>query len=257
MKRLAPLFLLLIITASGCGLFPEKEDETKGWSVTKLYTEAKDLLADGDYPGAVQLYDILLGRYPFGKYAQQAYLEKAYAHYRDQEPDSAIATLDRFIKVYPKHPHVDYAYYLKGLINYNRGQTIFTKYVPVDHSERDPGAARDSFEDFGALLRRFPNSKYYEDARLRMTHLRNSLARYEIHVAEWYMRRHAYLAAANRGKYVLEHYQRSPYKEQALQYMIMAYEKLDMADLRSDAVRVLKLNFPESEPKTYVHEEPS
>lgn len=258
MKRLSPLLLLISILFTGsCGLFPDREDETKGWSVTKLYSEAKDALNDGDYELAVKFYDTLLGRFPFGKYAQQAYLEKAYAHYRDSEPESAIATLDRFIKIYPKHPNVDYAYYLKGLVNYNRGKTLFTKYIPVDLSERDPGAARDSFEDFSVLLRRFPDSKYFEDARLRMTHLRNSLARYELHVAEWYMRRHAYLAAANRAKYVLENYQRSPHKEAALQYMIMAYEKLELPELRADAIRVLALNYPDAKPRSYVHEEPS
>lgn len=258
MKFLARIiFPLFILAGSGCGLLPDQKDETIGWSVTKFYTEAKDSLNDGDYASAIELYDKMLGRYPFGKYAQQAYLDKAYAHYRDAEPESAIATLDRFIKVYPKHPNVDYAYYLKGLVNYNRGQTIITKYLPVELSERDPGTARESFEDFSQLLQRFPNSKYFEDARLRMTYLRNSLAKYELHVAEWYMRRHAYLAAANRGKYVLENYQRAPHKEEALQYMIMAYEKLGMADLHEDAIRVLKLNFPNAQPRTYVHQEPS
>ncbi len=236
--------LLIVVTLSGCSLLPEQVDKTKGWSASKFYTEAKSSLDDGDYKTAIKYFEGLEARYPFGTYAQQAQLEAAYAYYKYEEPDSAISTLDRFIKTYPRHPNVDYAYYLKGLVNFNRGKGFLDEHMPVDPTKRDPGSARQSFEDFSTLVTKFPHSKYTPDARKRMIYLRNLLAAYEVHVARYYMERGAYVAAANRTKYVLQNYQHTPAVPKALVVMIQAYRKLGLNDLANDAMRVLELNFP-------------
>ncbi len=240
------IILLALLVLPGCFLLPEIRDETEGWSANKLYTQAKEALNESDYDQAIRYFEILQGRYPFGRYAQQAYLDMGYAYYKFGEPDSAIATLDRFIRTYPRHPFVDYAYYLKGRANFDRTAGLLDRVLPRDPTKTDRGAGLQSFQDFSALVERFPDSKYSDDARQRMAFLRNSLAEYEIHVADFYMRRGAYVAAANRGRYVLENYSRAPAAEDALAIMTRAYIALDMRDLAQDAIRVLKLNHPES-----------
>jgi outer membrane protein assembly factor BamD len=245
--RSLKLFLisLLVLALGGCGLLPKGgEDETKDWSVSKLYSEARAALNSGEYETAIKHYQTLEARYPFGRHAQQALLDLAYAYYKFEEPESAVATADRFIKTYPTHPHVDYAYYLKGLVNFNRGVGLVERYLPMDASQRDPGAARQAFQDFAELVKRFPTSRYAEDAQQRMTYLRNNLAQYEVHVADYYMRRGAYVAAANRAKYVVEHYPRSPAMPEALGIMVQAYALLRLDDLSRDALRVLERNYP-------------
>lgn len=245
MRRiLAPLLVAVIL--AGCGLLPEQGDETRDWSAARLYTEAKSQLAEGNYERAIKLFERLEARYPYGPYAQQAQLEVAYAYYKDNEPVSAIAAADRFIKLYPNHPHVDYAYYLKGLANFIEDRGLLAGLGGQDMSERDPRAARESFDAFKELVTRFPDSKYTPDALARMRYLVNALASHEVHVARYYFKRGAYVAAANRGKYVVEHYQQAPALEEALYIMAMSYDRLDLADLRDDALRVLRLNFPTS-----------
>lgn len=244
LQRILCLFLLISLTA-GCGLLPDKIDETRDWSAQKLYTEARDRLQSKNYEQAIDLYEKLEARYPFGRYAQQALLESAYAYYKYDEPDSAIATLDRFIKTYPRHPHLDYAYYLKGLANFNRGRNIVDRILPQDESERDPGAARDSFFDFQELVRRFPDSRYAKDAVLRMRHLRNNLARHEVNVADYYMRRGAYIAAVNRAERVIKNFQNTPAVPGALDIMVRGYRKLGLDELATDTLRIYRLNYPE------------
>lgn len=247
MKRLLPGMLLpLLLGLTGCSLLPEVQDETKDWSAQRLFSAAKSEMADGNYDLAIQYYEKLETRYPFGKFAQQAQIDIAYAYYKTNEPESAIAACDRFIRLYPRHPNVDYAYYLKGLANFNRGMGLLERYLPRDASQRDPGAALQSFNDFGELTRRFPDSKYAEDAAQRMLYLRNNLAQHELHVAEYYMRRKAYVAAANRAKYVIENYPRAPAVPDALVLMAKAYKLLGLEDLAADALRVLKLNYPDN-----------
>lgn len=236
--------LLLVVVFSGCSLLPEQIDPTKNWSASKLYSEAKAALDQGDYETAIKYYESLEARYPFGRYAQQAALEAAYAYYKYDEPDSAIATVERFINTYPQHPHMDYAYYLKGLINFNRNSGLVERYLPHDPTQRDSAAARQSFNDFAELVKRFPNSKYAEDARQRMIYLRNNLAQYEVNVAKHYMRRDAYVAAVNRAKYVIEHYQQTPAVADALAILAEAYTKMGIQDLAADSLRVLELNYP-------------
>ena len=240
------LLLASTLALSGCGLLPEVKDETAGWSAQKLYAEAKDNLNSGDYVRAVKLFETLESRYPFGRYAQQAQLEVAYAYYKDNEPISAIAACDRFIKLHPNHPNVDYAYYLKGLANFNDDLGYLGKIINQDLSERDPRAARDAFLAFKEVVTRFPEGKYAADSSARMKYLVNALASNEVHVAKYYLKREAYVASANRAKEVLKTYPEAPALEEALAIMVLSYDKLKLTDLRDDAQRVLNLNFPKS-----------
>lgn len=239
-------FLMAISLITGCGLLPDQIDETKNWSASKLYYSAKEALGEGNFERAVKLFETLEARFPYGAYAQQSQLEVAYAYYRDSEPASAIAACERFIKLHPNHPHVDYAYYLRGLANFIEDQSLFSRFGDQDMSARDPKAAREAFDAFQQLVSRFPESKYAPDAIDRMKYLVNNLAASEVHVARYYFKRGAYIAAANRGKYVLEHYQQAPALEEAVALMAKSYDKLGINDLRDDALKVLKLNFPNS-----------
>ena len=246
-RVLSLVLLAATLALGGCGLLPEVKDETSGWSAQKLYAEAKDNLNNGNYERAVKLFETLEARYPFGRYAQQAQLEVAYAYYKDNEPISAIAACDRFIKLHPNHPNVDYAYYLKGLANFNDDLGLLGNLVNQDLSERDPRAARDAFLAFKELVTRFPDSKYAADSTARMTYLVNALASNEVHVAKYYLKRKAWVAAANRAKEVLKTYPEAPALEEALAVMVVAYDKLELVALRDDAQRVLNLNFPNSQ----------
>ncbi len=249
----------MVLTAlSACEFLPKAEEDKTNWSANKFYSEAKEKLSVGSYDQAIELLEALEARYPYGRYAQQAQLEIAYAHYKDREPASAIAAADRFMKLHPNHPNVDYAYYIKGLANYhdNWGYARMFMIGPLkqDMSERDSKASRESFDDFRELVRRFPDSKYAPDSRQRMAHLLNVIAMNEVHVARYYMKRKAYIAAANRAQYAVSEYPRTPATEEALFLMSQAYNALGMRDLSDDAERVLKQNFPESEFLQEIHE---
>lgn len=237
--------IVIILAVASCGWFKATKDPTEGWSAERLYEYAKGKLDQGNYTDAIEYYEKLEARYPFGIYGQQALLDVAYAYYKNEEPDSAIATCERFIKLYPQHPHVDYAYYLKGLSNFNRGKKLIHVYLPLDLSQRDPGSALQAFRDFQVLVKNYPDSIYDEDAKLRMLYLRNMLARYEVNVAHYYMRRSAYLAAANRSRYVIENYPRATAVPDALAVMCKAYKVMGLDELSDDALRVLKTNYPE------------
>ncbi len=245
-RGVGSLLLAATLTLGGCGLLPEVKDETAGWSAQKIYAEAKNNLNEGNFERAVKLFEMLESRYPFGRYAQQAQLEIAYAYYKDNEPISAIAACDRFIKLHPNHPNVDYAYYLKGLANFNEDLGLLGNLVEQDLSERDPRAARDAFLTFKELVTRFPDSKYTPDSTARMNYLVNALAGNEVHVAKYYLKREAWVAAANRAREVLKTYPEAPALEEALAILVVSYDKLKLTDLRDDAQRVLTLNFPNS-----------
>ncbi|MBW7900147.1 MAG: outer membrane protein assembly factor BamD [Rhodocyclaceae bacterium] len=239
--------LLTAALLGGCGVFGEPKDETAGMSANALYTTAKEALNDGQYESAVKYFEKLEARYPYGRYAQQAQVEIAYAYWKSGEPASALAACDRFIKLHPNHPNVDYMYYLKGLIGFNEDLGILGHLSAQDPTERDPKSARESFDAFKELATRFPDSKYTPDAVQRMQYLVNALASHEVHVARYYMKRGAYLAAVNRAQYAVKTYQDSPAIEEALFIMVRGYDALAMPDLRSDAERVMRKNFPESE----------
>ncbi|MDP1957269.1 MAG: outer membrane protein assembly factor BamD [Rhodocyclaceae bacterium] len=247
MRSLAALLAVLSLSFfAGCGLLPEERDETVAWSANKLYAEAKTAMADGAFDKAIKYFEKLEARYPYGRFAQQAQLEVAYAHYKQQEKAQAIAECDRFIRLHPNHANVDYAYYLKGLVNFNEDLGLLGYVAMQDLTERDPKAAQESFEAFKALVNRFPESKYAQDATLRMAYLVNALASHEVHVAEYYMKRGAYVAAVNRAQYAMLNYPQTPAVEQALFVMVKAYDALGMTDLRDDADRVIRKNFPNS-----------
>ena len=240
------LAVLLGILIGACGLLGETPDETKGWSAQRLYNEAKERLNNRQYADAIKYYEKLESRYPYGRFAQQAQLEIAYAYYKDNEPAQAVTAAERFIKLHPNHPTVDYAYYLKGLANFN-GDLGWMGYISgQDLSERDPKAAREAFDAFKDLAARFPDSKYTPDAVARMNYLVNALASHEVHVARYYMKRGAYVAAANRAQYAIKTYPQAPANEEGLVILVKAYDALNMHDLRNDAERVLMKNFPDS-----------
>lgn len=246
--RISLLAILVLGATTSCGILKEKQDQTKSWSAQRLYDSAKSSLDAGDYETAIDYYEKLESRFPFGVFAQQAQIEVAYSYYKYEEPASALAAADRFVKLYPGHPSVDYAHYLKGLVNFNRGKGIISsiveRYVPTDDSQRDTSSLRDAFADFGEVVDNYPNSQYAKDSERRMIYLRNTLAQHEINVAIYYVEREAYVAAANRAKYVVENYQRTPVVADALAIMAKCYKILSLDELSGDALRVLRLNFP-------------
>src|ERR1043166_9046280 len=240
------LAALLLAAVAACSSLNSKEDETLGWSAQRLYGEAKDAMAGRDWEKAIKYLEKLEARYPYGRYAQQAQLEVAYANWKSGERASGIAAADRFIKLYPNRPNVDYAWYLKGLINFYEMQGVLSWLTTPDMSDRDPKAAREAFLAFKEVVTRFPDSRYAEDSHARMRFLVNSLASNEVHVARYYMKRSAYLAAANRAQYAIEHYPQAPAVEEAMAILVRAYDALGMPDLRDSADRVLLKNFPNS-----------
>lgn len=214
-------------------------------SAAELYQTAKTSLDNHNWQRAIHEYKLLQTRYPFGRYTEQSMLDLSYAYYEADQPENALSTLDRFIRTYPAHPNVDYAYYLKGLVNYEENLGFFEKLMPERIRDRDQTASRDAFADFKELLRRFPDSRYAADARQRMVFLRNNLAAYEVTVAEYYLRRKAYIAVVNRSRYVLENYPGTPQNAEALMLMHQAYSELTLPELADDALAVLELNYPD------------
>lgn len=241
---IAALFLALLV--SGCGLLPEVKDETVGWSANKLYSEAKQAMSDNAYDKAIKYFEKLESRYPYGRFAQQAQIDIAYSYWKSNEPVSAVAACDRFIKLHPNHPNVDYVYYLRGLVNFNEDLGIMGLVSQQDMTERDPKGARESFDSFRELVTRFPDSKYTPDAIMRMKYLVNALASLEVHVARYYMKRGAYLAAVNRAQFAVKTYPDAPAIEEALFIMVKGYDLIGMNDLRDDAERVMRKNYPNS-----------
>jgi outer membrane protein assembly factor BamD len=238
--------LLAVAAALLIGCATDLQDETAGWSAQRLYGEAKDAMASKDWPRAVKYLEKLEARYPYGRFAQQAQLEIAYAHWKDGERASGIAAVERFIKMYPNHANVDYAWYLKGLINFNDQYGMLSWLTTPDMSDRDPKSTRESFNAFKEVVTRFPESKYAADAAARMRYLINALAAHEVHVARYYMKRGAYLAAANRAQFAIRHYAQAPAIEEAVFVLVLAYDRLGMSDLRDAADRVMRNNFPDS-----------
>ncbi len=230
------------ILISGCG--PVKEiDETAGWSVERLYNNARALLDDGQYLTAIERFEKLESRYPFGKYATQAQLDVAYAYYKFDEPESALAAVERFIKLNPRHEVVDYAYYLRGLINFNRGEGVLDVFYDRQASDYDRNLLLKSYDDFKLLVRRFPDSRYVEDSRQRMIYLREQLARGDLKIAQYYADKSAWVAAAKRTNAILLNYQGTSVISAALAIQLEAYEKLGLSELAEDTRRIIELNF--------------
>ncbi|MCY7305783.1 MAG: outer membrane protein assembly factor BamD [Rhodoferax sp.] len=247
MLRVLPGLGVVLGAFLGSGCSTTDVDKTSNWSPNKLYAEAKDELNSGAYDKAIGLLEKLEGRAVGTPLAQQAQLDKAYAQYRGGETAQAQATLERFMKLHPASPALDYALYLKGLINFNDDLGFFSFLTRQDLSERDQKAAKESFESFKELVARFPASRYVPDARLRMTYIVNSLAQYEVHVARYYYKRGAYLAAINRAQSALTDYREVPALEEAVFILMKSYDALGMNDLRDDAKRILQTSYPKGE----------
>jgi outer membrane protein assembly factor BamD len=247
--RILPLLCiaLLALFLQACAIFgdPTDLDDTKGWQADRIYAAGAESMQDKDYDKAIGYFQKLESRFPHGVYATQAQLEIAYAHYKKQDPISTVAAADRFIKLHPNHSNVDYAYYLKGLASFNE-RGIIEKYTAQEISDRDPKALKLSFAAFKELTDRYPKSRYYKDSTQRMVYLVNALSQHEMHVARYYMKRQAYLAALNRAKYVLEYYPNSNSVEEALVVSISAYDYMDLTDLKEDTLRILKTNYPQN-----------
>ncbi len=249
------LTLFLVLQLSGCAFgwlkTTKKGENTEGWTVTQFYEAGKQDMEDGDWKSAIAFFIALEARYPYGRYAQQAQLYVAYAHYKEDDQPAAIIAAKRFIKLHPNHPNVDYAYYIKGLASFNdeKGITgyIMKNWLGQQMSERDPKASRESFESFKDLVTRFPNSRYRSDAIKRMNYLFNSVAMGEVYVARYYMKRGAYIAALNRTQHILNEYPQTPAIQHALEIMVDAYDKLGMNDLRDDAERVMLKSFSKNQ----------
>ena len=237
------IYLIIVTGLVGCGT-KEEVDPTADWSVERFYAEARKELAKENYLTAIEYYETLESRFPFGKYATQAQIDVAYAYFKFDEPDSALTAIDRFIKLHPRHESVDYAYYLKGVVNFERGGTILDILSERDKSKFDRNLLMTAYNDFKFLVQRFPESKYAADARQRMIYLRDELARSDYDIANFYATREAWVAVANRTRYILQNYQGASVIRSTLELQLQAYRALGMDELARDTERIIELNYP-------------
>lgn len=237
------VYLALALNLAACGPAKDDIDPTAEWSVERFYSEARNELAKKNYLTAIEYYETLESRFPFGKYATQAQIDVAYAYYKFNEPDSAITALDRFIKLHPRHPSVDYAYYLKGLSNFGRGGTILDALVERDLSAFDKNLMLVAYNDFKLLLQRFPGSRYAVDAKKRMIYLRDELAKADFETARFYASREAWVAVANRTRFILQNYQGSSVIQSTLELQLEAYRQLEMEELARDTRLIIELSY--------------
>lgn len=245
MKANFLLISLLALTLTACSSKPEV-DTSNTQTAQTMYLQAKEVLDNGLYNRAIELLKGVEGRYPFGPLARQVQLDLIYAYYKAGDVQQAVASIDRFIRLNPNHQELDYVYYMRGLSNLKADENALHEVLGIDRSDRDLASTRQAFDDFKTLVASFPASKYAPEAKKRMLMIKNTLAKHELLIADYYMRRGAYLAAANRGKYIVEFYRDSPLVEQALEVMVQSYDKLGLTKLKEDTYQVLKLNFPQN-----------
>ena len=236
--------ITLALALGGCGLFAKDEDKTKEWQAADYYSAAKEQFDNHNWDAAIKLYELLEAKYPFGRFAQQAQLEVAYAYYKQGETASATSALEKFIKLHPNHQNIDYALYLKALVNFREDLGPLTRVIPQDLADRDPKSARESFEAFKELVTRFPESRYVDDSVKRMAYLVEALSRHEINVARYYLARGAYLAAANRAQDAVIRFPNSSLHHEALDILVESYDRMGLTELRDDAKRVIARNYP-------------
>ncbi len=234
------------LAIAGCGLLPDVVDETTNLNAEGLYKLAHDAMVEGNYTRAVKLFETLEARFPYGRYAQQAILELAYSNYRAGETAAAVAACDRFIRTFPNNQNVDYAYYLKGLVNFREDQGLLGYVYELDLAEREPKGMRESFAAFKELVAKFPDSRYAQDSTDRMLYLTNALGKYEVIVARYYYNRGAYVAAINRAQAAIVGYPKTISNEAALDILAKSYDKLGLVQLRDDSLTVLRKTFPDS-----------
>lgn len=235
------LTLAFCVALAGCSVL--KQDHTEGWSASQLYNAAKEEKASSSYSSAADYYTKLLSRFPYGTLAQQSLLDLAYVQYKSGEADKANASLDEFIKTYPRHPYIDYALYMKGVVEYERNVSFFDRIIPTNISQTDPQLLKNAFDNFKKVVDNYPNSEYAEDAKYRMVYIRNLLGEHYLSVATYYLRHGSYISAANRAKQVIDQYQQTPSAPYALATMIRAYKELGETQLADDAMRVFNLNY--------------
>lgn len=239
----------VLATIVGCSSAPEDEDAElvlRNRSAQSLYEDAKEKMLSGNFNAATETLSALDSRFPFGPLSHQVQLDLIYSYYKTGKTDEALATIDRFTRLNPNHSDVDYAYYMRGLTNMEVDSNLFQELAGIDRSDRDPSNSRQAFNDFRRLIEKYPSSKYAADAQKRMLHIKSRLAKYEIAIARYYMRRDAYVAAANRGRYVLENYPDTRQVQEALEIMVECYDQLKLEDLKTNVMKTLKLNYPDS-----------
>ena len=241
-------YILLIMTLSGCsslGSIFEEKDPTVGLTASQLYSQGKEFLDAADFNNAIKLFEILEARYPFGKYSTQAMLDISYAYYASNQKDEAIIEINRFIRLYPNHPNVSYAYYLRALSNFDKDANIISRFFGHDPSRYDVTDLKNSFNDFTTVVNRFPDSRYADDSINRLRYIKNQIARNELYIAKYYDKRSANVAAIERIKFMLENYGGTPSSEEGLIILVKNYNELKLYDLAYDSARVLKKNFPD------------
>lgn len=245
-KKITSLLTILCVAGlAGCA-HKSKDERFDEMTASDLYNTGVTLAKKKKFYDAAEHFEALEARYPFGEYAEKAKLAEIYAYYMNNDWPSALASAERFIKVHPRHNHVDYAFYMKGLSHFSESLGMISKYLPMDRAERNVQATKEAFESFSELVYRYPGSEYAPDAKKRMVYLRNVIAANELHAARFNMDRKAYLAAANRANYIITHFDQSPAIEEALYIQAMAYKRMNLDKLANDSTAVLKLNFPES-----------
>lgn len=250
-KRNVRKYFLIAATSvllSACSSSPDDEElalANKG--AEALYEDAKNSMELGNYSNAAAILSALDSRYPFGPFSSQVQLDLIFSYYKSGKNDEALATIDRFTRLNPNHSDVDYAFYMRGLVNMEYDQNFFQDLLNIDRADRDTTKAREAFDDFGNLIAKFPDSKYSADAKKRMIYIKDRLARYELAIARYYIKREAYIAAANRSQYVVEYFSDTPHVQQALEIMVQCYDSLGLNDLKENALKTLRLNYPNSD----------
>ncbi|WP_241264278.1 outer membrane protein assembly factor BamD [Bowmanella dokdonensis] len=248
-RRFIPQTILITgaLLLSACSSSPE-EDELAlvNQGPQMLYEKAKENMENGNFNAAATTLSALDSRYPFGPLSHQVQLDLIYSYYKTRNTDQALATIDRFLRLNPNHADIDYAHYMRGLVNMDADSNLFQDFVGIDRADRDPSKAREAFKDFRQLIEKYPDSKYAADAQKRMLFIKDRLAKYELAIARYYMKRQAYVAAANRGQYVLEYFPDSPHLKEALELMVECYDQLKLPELKAHVLQTLKLNFPDS-----------
>ncbi|TDF38644.1 outer membrane protein assembly factor BamD [Alteromonadaceae bacterium M269] len=237
---------VLPLLLSACSSSPDDDFVAQNQGIQVLYDDAKNTLRQGNFGIAAQKLSSIDSRFPFGPLSHQVQLDLIYSHYKSGSTDQALASIDRFVRLNPNHSDVDYAIYMRGLVNMDTDKNLFQDLVGIDRSDRDPFKAREAFEDFRRLIEKYPDSKYATDAAKRMSFIKNRLAKYELAVARYYMKREAYVAAANRGQYIVEYFSDSQHLEEALEIMIECYDRLELDALKENAEKTLALNFPQN-----------
>ncbi|MBT81786.1 MAG: outer membrane protein assembly factor BamD [Alteromonadaceae bacterium] len=248
-RLVMPFVVGVMISVTGCSSSDDSEQRAAlaNMGSQQMYDNAKRNMQNGNFGAASTALSELDSRYPFGPLSNQVQLDLIYSYYKSGKIDETLATIDRFIRLNPNHSDVDYAFYMRGLTNMEADANMFQQLMQIDRSDRDPSKSREAFTDFRRLIQQYPDSKYAADAKKRMVFIKERLAKYEIAIARFYMRREAFVAAANRGRYVLENYSNTDQVQEALEIMVSSYDQLGLTELKENAMQTLRLNFPDSD----------